>query len=122
MDASSKNRTYRRIQFPRRGSGSGSETLQDLQVLNGAMPTVRPANAEFYAQLCYWPRAGGSISCFWALLAISGLLVLVCGCSSHPAHDGIKVMSYHAWEPGRAKSCLLLNGNNVVAGGKPASD
>jgi hypothetical protein len=46
-------------------------------------------------------------------------LLVACG---NPSHNNVKVKSFHGWEPGRAKSCMLLNGASAVEDVKPGSD
>lgn len=50
------------------------------------------------------------------------LSMIVVGCSNGNKHTDIKVKALHAWEKGRAKNCMLLNGNPSVQGGTPQPD
>jgi hypothetical protein len=50
------------------------------------------------------------------------ITVLLLGCSNTTEHLNVKVKALHAWEPGRAKHCMLLTGRSVTQGGKTGPD
>lgn len=50
-------------------------------------------------------------------ILLTGLLaIIISGCSTGNKHADVKVKAIHAWEHGRAKSCMLLTRNSVVQG------
>jgi hypothetical protein len=58
-------------------------------------------------------------------LSVAVIVVgVICGCSisGGTAHMDVKVKAVHAWEPGRAKNCMLLTGNPAIEGGKATPD
>jgi hypothetical protein len=48
--------------------------------------------------------------------------IITVGCSNSNKHANVKVKALHGWEPGRAKSCMLLTGRSVIQGGKAGPD